>query len=257
MSANGPQAPPSFALFLTEGQRAMLEGMTLPAARPLLRRAPRGDGHSVLVLPGFTAGDGSTGQIRRYLREQGHWAHGWRQGLNLGPSAEMRDALASRVDELAERSGRKVSLVGWSLGGVYARELAKRMPDRVRGVVTLGSPFADAGRASNVSRLFDWVAGGRRQPVDRRGVASHLREPPPMPSTAIFTRADGVVHWKACLEPERPHTENIEVPGSHTGLGFNALALYVLADRLSQPEGEWAPFDRTGWRRLLYGAPRA
>ena len=244
--------PPSLALFFLEGQRAFLEGLTLVPSQPWLRRAPRGDGHPVLVLPGFTAGDTSTRVLRGFLRERGYAPHPWLLGRNLGIRTGLRKGLEERVEALAARYGRKLSLVGWSLGGIYARELAKRMPAHVRQVVTLGSPFANAGRASNASRLFDRLSG-RRGADSRSAMSDSLRRAPDMPSTAIFSKTDGVVHWSACLEPETDHTENIEVPGSHCGLGFNPLVLYVLADRLSQPEGTWKPFERTGWRRAVYG----
>ena len=249
--AKRAQRPPSLPLFLAEGQRAVLEAMTLRPAAALLRRAPRGEGQPVLVLPGFTAGDDSTRALRRYLKRQGYAAHPWLQGRNLGPRGDLRRRMATRVEDLHRRYGQPVSLVGWSLGGIYARELAKRLPGRVRQVVTLGSPFADAGRASNVRRLAEWFSGPVTRSDPERLIAQ-LREPPPVPSSAIFSRTDGVVHWRACLEPESDLTENIEVPGSHCGLGFNPLVLYVVADRLAQPEGDWQPFERVGWRRLAY-----
>ena len=243
-------AAPPLPLFLLEGQRAFLESLTLAPAAPLLRSAPRGDGHPVLVMPGFSAGDGSTRVLRQYLRRLGYAAEPWRLGRNMGPGRELRARLDERVREIQRKHRSPLSLVGWSLGGVYARELAKRLPAAVRQVVTLGSPFADAGRSSNASRLFDLVAGPR--PRSRAAASATLRIPPDCPSTSIFTKTDGVVHWRACLEPETDHTENIEVPGSHCGLGFNPLVLYALADRLSQPEGAWAPFDRSGWRGRVY-----
>jgi len=245
--------PPPLPLMLVEGQRALLESLTLRPSAALLRRAPRGDGHPVLVLPGFTAGDGSTRVLRRYLARIGYGAHPWLQGRNLGLRGDLAKRLVERIGGLHHRYGRKVSLVGWSLGGIYARELAKRLPDQVRQVVTLGSPFADAGRASNASRLYDLVAGRRREGEDRNVFFDTLRQPPDLPSTSIYTRTDGIVHWQACLEPETDHTENIEVPGSHCGLGLNPLVLYLVADRLAQAEDHWQPFDRRGWRRIVYG----
>lgn len=243
-------APP-FPLFLLEGQRALLESLTLRPSGAFLRRAPRGDGHPVLVLPGFTAGDPSTRTLRGYLKDLGYRAHPWLLGRNLGVRDGLRAELATRLDQLHRRYGRKVSVVGWSLGGVYARELAKQLPDHVRQVITLGSPFADVSRASSVSRLYSWVAGAApRNTVG--GIAEQLRRPPEVPSTSIFTKTDGVVHWRACLEPETDHTENIAVPGSHTGLGFNPLVLYAVADRLAQPENAWKPFERSGWRSIAY-----
>ena len=246
------QGPPPLPLFLLEGQRALLERLALAPAARLLRRVPRGDGHPVLVLPGFSAGDRTTRALRRYLREFGYAAHRWRLGPNFGPHGALERQMVDRIHDLAATYGRKVSLVGWSLGGIYARELARGMPDRVRQVVTLGSPFGDTGRASNVSRLFEWFAT-REISEERVAVARRLREPPGVPSTAIFSKTDGVTHWKVCLERETPQTENIEVPGSHCGLGVNPLVLYAVADRLRQPEGDWRPFARHGWRALLYG----
>lgn len=250
--ANGA---PLRLLLLLEPQRALLEAMTLPGAQPFLRQAARGDGHPVLVLPGFTAGDGSTRVLRRFLRQQGYASHPWLLGTNRGPVGNLREKLLERVITLADRYNEPLSIVGWSLGGIYARELAKALPDRVRQVVSLGSPFANASRKSNASGLYDRFT--KNEPsADANERAADLRTPPSVPSTAIYTRTDGVVHWSTCLEPATDHTENIEVPGSHCGLGMNPLVLYAVTDRLSQPIGEWKPFVRSGWRASFYrGAP--
>lgn len=246
--------PPSILLLALEGQRAFLEAASLVPAGPLLSCAPQGDGHPVLVVPGFTAGDESTVALRSYLRRLRYWVHGWRLGRNLGFDGDRgpidRD-LALRVEDLFAMHGRKVSLVGWSLGGIHAREVARAVPDLVRQVITLGSPFAGRGQASNVRRLYETMTGRTiRDPAPE--VLARLEEPPPVPSTAIFSRTDGVAHWRACLERPSPRTDNIEVRGSHCGLGFNPVVLYAIADRLAQPEGEWRPFARHGWRRIFY-----
>ena len=222
-----PRRRPNPLLLLAEAPRALLEGLALAPSAPLLLGAPRGDGHPVLVMPGFLAGDTSTHILRRYLESLGYAAHPWQLGRNLGPRENLRERLAARVDAIHREAGRKLSLVGWSLGGIYAREIAKRRPDLVRQVVTMGSPFARVGRETEAPR--------------------------DVPCTSIFTRTDGIVHWRSCLEPEAEHTENIEVTGSHCGLGVNPLVLYAVADRLSQAEGAWRPFDRRGWRSILYG----
>jgi pimeloyl-ACP methyl ester carboxylesterase len=251
--ANGVKSP-SALLFLLEGQRAILEAVSLVPASPLLRRAPRGDGHPVMVLPGFTAGDESTIALRLYLRSLGYHVHGWRLGRNFGFHGQRRRVearIADRLEELARRHGRKISLVGWSLGGIYAREIARVLPEMIRQVITLGSPFAGRGHGSNIRHLYELVTGRKIRDHDPE-VLARLHEPPPVPSTAIFSRTDGVAHWRACQEREAPHTENIAILGSHCGLGFNPVVFYAIADRLAQPEAHWQPFVRDGWRRLFY-----
>ncbi|MAB14891.1 alpha/beta hydrolase [Parvibaculum sp.] len=209
----------------------------LAASYPALLKAPRGDGHGVLVLPGMLTGDESTSFLRTYLKELGYVAHAWRQGHNWGPSRHIHRKLKDRVNELADECGRAISIVGWSLGGIYARELAREFPDQVRQVITLGSPFGAGYRVSGE--------------VDPK-LAERLRVPPPVPSTSIYSRFDGLVPWAACREQETPQTENIEVPATHLGMGGNPLVFWAVADRLSQAEGEWKHFDRSGFHKWFY-----
>jgi len=243
--------PPSRLLLALEA-RAIWELQAFLAAYPLLQRAPRGDGHPVLVLPGLAASDVSTRPLRTYLKAQGYAPHGWKQGPNRGPRAGVEAAIDARLVELAQRYNRKVSLIGWSLGGVLAREAARRSSELVRQVITLGSPFANEPKASNAWRLYE-VLSGRR--VDDGPDREAMKLPPPVPSTAIYTRSDGIVAWQGCREQESATTENIEVEGSHSGLGYNPAVLYAIADRLALPEDEWRPFDRGGLRSLLYSDP--
>ena len=252
MPLTDPTRPPSRELLLLE-LRAIWELTAFFASYPLLRLAPRGDGHPVLVLPGLAASDLSTRPLRRYLRDQGWKAHGWKLGPNHGPRPGVEARMQERLAELHARYGRKVSLVGWSLGGIFARELARRAPDQVRAVITLGSPFAGAPKASNAWRLYERASESRVEDYPGR---ERMKLPPPVPSTAIYTRSDGIVAWQGCLEREGPTSENIEIEGSHCGLGHNPFALYAIADRLSQPEGEWQPFDRRGLRAMVYRDPR-
>jgi len=246
-----PSAPPSRELLLLE-LRAGFELGAFFAMAPLLRFAPTGDGHPVLVLPGLAASDLSTRPLRAFLRDRGYRAHGWKLGRNLGPRHGVEAEMQQRLAELAGRYGRKVSLIGWSLGGVYAREMARRAPHDVRSVITLGSPFAGEPRASNAWRIYETMSG--RQAHDWPGREA-MKLPPPVPSTAIYSRSDGIVAWQGCLEREGPMSENIEVEGSHSGLGYNPAVLYAIADRLAQPEGRWRPFDRSGLRSLVYPDP--
>jgi hypothetical protein len=247
-------APPSRALFLME-LRTFPELAAYFAALPtLMATAPRGDGHPVLVLPGLVTSDRSTGPLRSFLAMKGYKAHGWELGRNYGLLPGIEQAMIDRVKQLADTHGRKVSLVGWSLGGIYARQLAKQMPDEVRCVITLGSPFAGTPRATNAWKLYEFTSG---HSVDARddhmGGAIHV--PPSVPTTAIYSRTDGICAWQCCIEDDHDHTENIEVQGSHCGLGHHPAAVYAVADRLAQPEGAWSKFNRNGVRAFMYPQP--
>ncbi|THD37398.1 MAG: alpha/beta hydrolase [Sphingomonas sp.] len=245
---------PSALLALTELPRALFELAALPWAAPALATAPNGDGHPVIVLPGFVTSDRSTGVLRGFLKQHGYQAHTWDLGRNLGPKAIGRhgEKLIKRVLAVYEESGQKVSLVGWSLGGVMARLVAKRIPHAIRQVITLGSPFSGSPKASNVWRAYEVLTGQKIDGADTKAQLNEVSAPPPVPSTAIYSRADGVVAWQNCCEEVGPMSDNIEVHGSHCGLGVNASVLYAIADRLAQPEGDWHPFERTGVRAFVY-----
>lgn len=246
MAASRRACRPHRLFTALEWPRAAFEASTLPAAWPLLQRAPRGDGQPVLVLPGYGAGDASTAALRGYLRALGYRTQRWGLGWNLGLDDGVGGTLLERLTTLHERHGRRLSLVGWSLGGVYARELAKLAPLRVRQVVTLGSPFGMDPRAGGW--LASMVHGRKAEPRSSLRIA----DPPPVPATAIVSRSDGIAGFHACREAPGPRAENVEVPGSHLGLGLNPLVLFAIADRLAQPEGGWKSFDRSGLRGVLY-----
>jgi pimeloyl-ACP methyl ester carboxylesterase len=231
--------PPPFALLATEG-RGLLDIPALLAAAPFLAAAPRGQPHPVVVLPGLGADDRSTIAIRGFLERLGYQVYGWGRGRNVrAPDADV-SAMAAQVAKLHEDSGLKVSLIGWSRGGIIAREVARQVPNKVRMVITLGSPFA-APDASNVRAIWKLLTGQKYEPPTPERV-SWLARPIPVPSTSIYTRADGVVAWRACLEEEGGERENVEVNITHIGLGFHAPALWVIADRLAQSPGTWKPF---------------
>ncbi len=240
--------PPSLVLLALEGTRAAWEfGATL-ATLPILHSAPRGDGHSVLIFPGLVASDLSTEPLRNYLQAQGYSAHEWGLGRNLGPRPGVLDACRDRIKKLRRESGRKVSLIGWSLGGVYAREMAKEVPEDVRCVITLGTPFRGSPRATNAWRVYEVASGETIDTVNRE----QIERSPPVPTTSIFSRTDGVVAWQCSVEREAHQVENIEVEASHIGLGVHPAVLYAVADRLAQPEGAWQRFDRTSCLRSLF-----
>lgn len=250
--AEGQFGPPPLLWQMLEG-RAVFELGAMAWLYPLLRQAPLGDGHPVLVLPGFLAAGNSTFPLRQFLKSLGYAAHRWKLGRNLGGVGEKEERLRGRLSELRRRYGRKVSVIGWSLGGLYARELAWMSPGDVRLVITLGSPFRHhTGTA--VTLLYEDVSGQREAQMDP-ALLARLSQPPPVPATSIYTRTDGVVHWRCSLEHPSERTENIRVHGSHCGLGHNPLALWAIADRLAQTEDDWRPFERHAFRRLAYPQP--
>ena len=233
--------------------RAALEYTNWRTLSPLLRRLPAGDGHPVLVLPGFTAADRSTAQLRWLLRELGYRTYGWRLGANLGPTPNIVSGLSKRVDRIQRSNpGRPISLIGWSLGGIFARFLAREAPQHFRQVITLGSPFRTRiGDKSAVSALWDSLAPLHDQAF-LESFATDDRPPLHIPATSVYTRTDGIVSWRLCLETKSPIAENVEVFGSHSGMGFNSSVAYVIADRLSQPIGEWKRFRSPLMLRALY-----
>lgn len=199
-----------------------------------VRDAPgrRADGSPVLVIPGFLSSDISTAGLRYALTAAGFASHGWEQGLNLGASAARLDRLATDVSAIARAAGGPVALVGWSLGGLYARETAKRVPDDVSQVVTLGSPFSGDPRGNRVWRLYEWVNG---HSVDRLPIEVDLATKPPVHTTALWSRSDGIVA-PACARG-LPHESDqaVEVGCSHIGFTFEpdavAAIIAALADQ--------------------------
>ena len=233
---------------LLEG-RAPMEFFALLAALPWLARLPRGDGHPVIVFPGMGASDLTTVPLRRYLATLGYVTQAWGQGFNFGPRPGVLERCADDLGALATQHGQPVSLIGWSLGGIYARELAKLHPTLTRCVITLGTPFTGHPKATNAWRIYELLS--RSKIADSR-VMAEIRKPPPVPTTSIYSRTDGVVAWRCSLNEPGPLAENIEVPASHVGMGANPLALYAVADRLAQPIGAWQPFDASGARRWFF-----
>ncbi|WP_345720443.1 alpha/beta hydrolase [Qipengyuania xiamenensis] len=244
--------PPSRLLTLAEPGRAMGELASFYALRPLMGQLPKGDGHGVLVLPGFMASDYSTGPLRRLLCDLGYDCAGWNLGRNIKVDQARIEAMMDCVDELHGRSGRPISIVGWSLGGVFARELAKLAPEKVRLVISLGSPICDDRGHTNAARLFEYL-NGKEPEIMKDGNFQALAEAPPVPTTSILTRTDGVVHWRGSVQRcGREDCENIEVLASHCGLGVNPAAVYAIADRLAQDEGNWKPFEARGLASLFF-----
>jgi pimeloyl-ACP methyl ester carboxylesterase len=222
-------------------------GLEYLSARLAMRRIagwPHGDGHPVLVLPGFLAGPSSTELLRNVLRHLDYRVYDWGLGYNLGYRASMKEALPARLSHIREQSGgHRVSLIGWSAGGIYARELARALPDDVRSVITLGSPFRGNHQASTAWRVWRLVNRGADAAESVSDAALVRRaQPLSVPTTCIYSKSDGIVAWQCCTSVPAPHTENVEVRSSHLGYGHNLHTLSVIADRLAQPENRWRPF---------------
>ena len=231
---------PALALLASEPARALVD---LVASRAPRDAPASGDGHRVIVYPGLGAGAWSTFRLRSTLADAGFDSVDWGFGLNRGPHGSLPqwlDRLAAAVEAESARDGRTLSLVGWSLGGIYAREIARAVPHAVRQVVTLGSPFGAEAEATHAGWLYRLLSGS--QPPQSRRYLQELRRPLPVPSTSVFSKADGIVPWQGCLQKEGPLSENIEVPGvSHLGMGTHRAVLALVAERLAQPEGGWKP----------------
>lgn len=224
--------PPPMHLALSDAPRALVDVAILKLASPLLRRMPRAEtNHSVMIIPGFLGDDRGNQPLIRFLRNLGYTAQGWGQGRNLGTGSFSEENFRLVLEKLALAGGGQVSLVGHSLGGLYAREIARMEPGVIRQVITLGSPFGRGQEtASHASRLYK-----RLNPDSLPYQNEHVMSvPPPVPTTAIYTKADGVVNWRTSLqEGDYDHVHNIQVPGSHIGLNLNAAVWYWVAKKLA------------------------
>jgi pimeloyl-ACP methyl ester carboxylesterase len=253
-SSNNFSAPGPLLLALEF--RAFWEAGALVPAWPVLQRAPHGDGHAVIVFPGLSASDSSTLPLRRYIQSLGYEVSGWNQGFNFGARAGVMNAAIRQVQDTFHATGSKVSLIGWSLGGIYAREIAKMLPDMVRSVITMGTPFAGSPRSTNAWKIYELTSGRR---IEQDSGRYDLPVAPLVPTTSLFSRTDGIVAWQASIQTpsqNNANTENIEVIASHVGIGVNPSAWWAVADRLAQAEGQWKAFERKGgWHNLVYPDP--
>jgi pimeloyl-ACP methyl ester carboxylesterase len=248
-------SPPSALHAATELPRVIQEIAALGLSASWLKKAPRGDGHGVMVLPGFLSSDNANRALIRFLEFLGYEVAGWGQGTNLGPHLEVVENLQTNFEDLAKRSGGKLSLIGHSLGGIYARELARNFPDQVRQVITLGSPFGEGREYATVTgKWYDKLNPDSDELLSRIEEKRLLAEVPPVPTTSVYTRTDGIVSWELSVQQNgHERSENVEVMGSHCGMALNASVWSLLADRLSQQADNWQPFARnTRWRQLLY-----
>lgn len=252
--------PPTSKQLLKELPSAAREFIQLsrPRWRKQLEDVPEGDGHPVMTIPGFGGGDGCMAVLRRYLEKNGYQAHPWELGTNFTKErvttmdatlafCQSKEAeIVERLERIADKTGEKVSLVGWSLGGVYANSVAQTHPELVRQIITLGSPIGDPRGTStwnilkrmNRSDVPDddqnvdaWLA--RKEGLGERKV----------PTTILYSLRDGAVSRGSAVIENHHLVENIQVPSSHVGFAHNPVVYYIVAERLSQDLNGWKPFE--------------
>jgi hypothetical protein len=251
---SAPVHAPPISLLVMEPLRALFDYC---AARVGCEPLPVGDGHPVVVYPGLAGGALSTSHLRRFLSESGFTVHDWEGGVNTGPGGifdEWLGGLEQRVRRLHRAHGCKASLVGWSLGGVYAREIAKRCPECVRQVITLGTPFGALRGGNHAGTVYKLLNRDTSQLTPE--LEARLRECPPVPTTSIYSKTDGIVSWRGCIEKKSANSESVEVTASHLGMGTHPQVLRIVANRLAQPEGRWRALkrsERLGRPRLARG----
>jgi pimeloyl-ACP methyl ester carboxylesterase len=246
--------PPALGYAIAELPRALFELVCLLPAHLFLKHAPRGDGHPVITLPGYRSDDTAMLALRRYLARWGYAPYPWGLGANLGIGYQRIDyeqRMLEKLENVVEKHGAPATLIGWSQGGVIAREVTKQRPDLVRQVIVLGSPLADAPEATTLFRIF------RRTSAEEitNELMSVMREvASPLPNVrciCIYSSSDGIVSADIAQDLVSPNVENIRVTSSHLGMVVNPMVMFIIADRLSQPEDDWRPFSMYALDRLL------
>ena len=234
---------PSLFWLATEVGRAITElGISTPY-RKFFHKNYQGDGHPVLVLPGFMSTDVSTKPLRKFIKKLGYNAYAWEMGRNKA-KLETLYQLMDKLEDIYDEHGQEVTIIGWSLGGVYARQIAKEKPEMVRQIITLGSPFRGIEQPNNATWIYNFISNGKRVVDLDPELLADIPKPAPVPTTAIYTKEDGVVPWEVCMEEvEDDIHQNIQVRGSHLGLGVNASVLNIIADRLQYYKEDWVHFE--------------
>jgi len=235
---------------------ALTDAAAFPLGAFALARVPKSDGHAVLVLPGYLSGDQPTWLLRWFLTQTGYRAYPWALGLNFGISTahpyDIEALIEHRLKEVYIDSGdRKISLIGWSLGGVYAKELARRYPNLIRDVITLGSPLSGNTAKVSIGRLYQWLSKMQfSDPEFARKMRSTSQPLTSVPITAFYSKKDGVVPWRNACEKPGPLVQNIETRATHVGMGFDAFVFYLIAHRLAKSSARnWHPLDvRALWQ---------
>lgn len=242
-----PIERPSLALFGIEPWRAAFE-FASHQVRPADPQPVAGDGHPVVIFPGMGTDGSAVAPMRRYCQARGYEALDWGRGLNRGPQGDIDAWLMELKAHMVERLApftQSATFIGWSLGGIYARELAKAMGRQVRQVITIGTPFNASADHTNVGWVFRLLSGS--PPPFTEAMSTRLRNAPCVPTTSIYSRSDGIVAWQTCTHVKESHrVQDLEVSGSHVGLGWNRSVLRIVGDRLAQRPGHWMRYEPAG-----------
>lgn len=213
----------------------MLEMSTLPFLYPILMKiTSRGSG-IIVTVPGFTADDNSMYLLRKFLTDLGYECFGWEQGSNTHIDPDAIEKFANSIDQLHRDTGRQLHLIGHSLGGVFAREVAKSMPHAVKSVITLGSPFNDPENSVCAVAKYVYEVVNKNKP--KKEMVAHLLEsiqhPPQCKTTCFYSKLDGIVHWSSCMQTDsHDHVDNVHIPASHAGMAHNPVIMYKIANIL-------------------------
>ena len=230
----------------TELVRAALEYGSFLPYKYLSSTSVEGDGHPVLVLPGFMSGDMSTRPLREYINSIGYTTYGWGLGRNYGEESDI-DRLLDLTDTIYQNHRQKITIIGWSLGGIYARQIAKSRPHLIRQLMTLGSPFTGLTESNHAAWIHKIITSGKGEDIIDPELLADIPKPAPVPTTAIYSKQDGIVPWEYCLEKEETAThQNIQVYGSHLGLGVNPSVIKIIVDRLQYDQYNWQKFAPQG-----------
>ena len=253
-ASNNINKPPSFWLY-TDGLRAILELASTQVFNLFKEYEKNGDGHPVLVIPGFMGSGFSTKLLRKFINDLGYHAYDWGLDRNLANFEDL-EFLSLKIEELYKKHNKKVSLIGWSLGGVYARQLAKANSGIIRQVITMGSPFNGANQPNHARWLYDYIKKREGTSEVDDATLADLPNPAPVPTTAIYSTEDGIVPWEVCIENKEDEThQNVRIHGSHLGLGANPSVFHIIADRLQYHEGNWKHFVPSGSKRSSFFFP--
>ncbi len=236
--------PAPSKLWLAAEPRAILESFSVFFRKKALKNVPKGKGEPIMVLPGLGTTDASTIPLRSWLKKIGYKPYGWGLGLNRGFKQEYETNLIKKLRKLYLKHHQPIKLVGWSMGGIFAREIAKIDARVVSQVITMGAPFSGGKNQKTNAGTIYRILNGDTIDATHDARALYLPQAPPVPTTAIYSKTDGVVNWQYCIEyDDVDHIESIEVNGSHLGFGINSMVWIILADRLSQDPKNWQSFD--------------